>query len=563
MCANVNISARPRRASLRTQIAVVFGLLVIVLGLLLSTLLSDMLRQHLQKQAGVSLELAARNAAKMLANGLQDRSREVQVLSQSTPLWAHGLQSPMVHQAMARSQAIHPHSLWIGVADLDGVVRAATGDMLLGQSVKERPWFSQGLRGVHVGDVHPAKLLAKLLPPSASGEPQRFVDFSAPIVRDGQTVGVLAIHGSWDWTREVIESLLPPWAAERQLQLFIFDSQGQVIYAPQGQTEAYRASGQRLPGLPSGTSVGAAFWQDGQSYLTALAHVSAQGPASRLGWYVVAREPLALAFAEARRAQGIAIGVGLAVALLGAAIAWLAARRISMDLYALAKAAHQIGAGTAGASIVPSHSSREVQILSSALDRMTRRLLAHSHEMEETVRQRTQELQKANQALEMQARSDPLTGLLNRRGLEGQFDFAIALARRSGRPLSLLTVDVDHFKRVNDTHGHGAGDQVLQGLARTLQQRLRRSDVAARIGGEEFVALLPDTGLKEAQATADALRLAVAAQEYPQVGHITISLGVSALRGGDEDGASALLQRADAALYQAKGEGRNRVCVQA
>ena len=443
------------------------------------------------------------------------------------------------------------------------MVRAATGDMLLGQSVKERPWFSQGLRGVHVGDVHPAKLLAKLLPPSASGEPQRFVDFSAPIVRDGQTVGVLAIHGSWDWTREVIESLLPPWAAERQLQLFIFDSQGQVIYAPQGQTEAYRASGQRLPGLPSGTSVSAVSWQDGQSYLTALAHVTAQGPASSLGWHVVAREPLALAFAEARRAQGIAIGVGLAVALLGAAIAWLAARRISMDLYALAKAAHEIGAGTAGASIVPSHSSREVQILSSALDRMTRRLLAHSQEMEETVRQRTQELQRANQALEMQARCDPLTGLLNRRGLEGQFDFAIALARRSGRPLSLLTVDVDHFKRVNDTHGHGAGDQVLQGLARTLQQRLRRSDVAARIGGEEFVALLPDTGLKEAQATADALRLAVAAQEYPQVGHITISLGVSALRGGDEDGASALLQRADAALYQAKGEGRNRVCVQA
>ena len=558
----MNVLTRPRRSSLRTQIAVVFGLLVIVLGLLLSTLLSGMLREHLQKQAGASLELAARNAAKMLASGLQDRSREVQVLSQSTPLWAHGLQSPQVHQVMARSQAVNPNSLWIGVADLDGVVRAATGDMLVGQSVKERPWFSAGLRGVHVGDVHPAKLLAKLLPPSASGEPQRFVDFSAPILRDGQTVGVLAIHGSWDWTREVIESLLPPWAAERQLQLFIFDSQGQVIYAPQGQTEVYRASGQRLPGLPSGTSVSAVSWQDGQSYLTALAHVTAQGPASSLGWHVVAREPLALAFAEARRAQGIAIGVGLLVALLGAAIAWLAARRISMDLYALAKAAHEIGEGTAGASIVPSHSSREVQILSSALDRMTRRLLAHSQEMEETVRQRTQELQSANQALEMQARCDPLTGLLNRRGLGGQFDFAIALARRSGRPLSLLTVDVDHFQRVNDTHGHGVGDQVLQGLARTLQQRLRRSDVAARIGGEEFVALLPDTGLEEAQAAADALRLAVAAQEHPQVGHITISLGVSALRAGDEDSASALMQRADAALYQAKGEGRNRVCVQ-
>ena len=115
---------------------------------------------------------------------------------------------------------------------------------------------------VPVPDPRLAKLLAKLLPPSASGEPQRFVDFSAPIVRNGQTVGVLAIHGSWDWTREVIESLLPPWAAERQLQLFIFDHQGQVIYAPQGQAEAYRASGQRLPALPAGASVNAVAWHD-------------------------------------------------------------------------------------------------------------------------------------------------------------------------------------------------------------------------------------------------------------------------------------------------------------
>ena len=303
-------------------------------------------------------------------------------------------------------------------------------------------------------------------------------------------------------------------------------------------------------------------WHDEKSYLTAIAPLNAQGPASSLGWHIVAREPLALAFAEAHRAQIVAIGVGLVVALLGAAIAWLAARRLSMDLYALAKAARQIGTGDSDAHIAPSYSSREVRILSNALHRMTRRLLAHSHEMESTVRLRTQELQAANQALEMQARSDPLTGLLNRRGLEGQFAFAIALARRSGRPLSLLAVDVDHFKRVNDTHGHGVGDQVLQSLAQTLQQRLRSSDVAARIGGEEFVALLPDTSLEEARAAADALRLAVAAQLHPQVGPITISLGVSALRADDADNARTLLERADAALYQAKKEGRNRVCVQ-
>ena len=103
----MSATIRLRRSSLRTQIAVVFGLLIVVLGLLLSTLLSDMLRQHLQKQAGISLELAARNAAKMLANGLQERSREVQVLAQSTPLWRRACSR---HWCSRSWRAARPHT---------------------------------------------------------------------------------------------------------------------------------------------------------------------------------------------------------------------------------------------------------------------------------------------------------------------------------------------------------------------------------------------------------------------------------------------------------------------
>ena len=124
----MSATIRLRRSSLRTQIAVVFGLLIVVLGLLLSTLLSDMLRQHLQKQAGISLELAARNAAKMLANGLQERSREVQVLAQSTPLWAQGLQSPLVvGQAVHRRIPLRQQV--VAVAD-DALQRAAGGQVI-------------------------------------------------------------------------------------------------------------------------------------------------------------------------------------------------------------------------------------------------------------------------------------------------------------------------------------------------------------------------------------------------------------------------------------------------
>ena len=558
-------AAARQSASLRSQIALAFGALIVALGLLLSAVMGEMLKQRIQKDAGVSLHIAARNASKLLASGLQERAREAWVLAQSQPLWAQGLDAPQVLQALERSQAMQPHSLWIGATDLDGVVRASTGDLLRGQTVRERPWFGAGLKGLHVGDVHPAKLLASLLPPNMEGEPQRFVDFAAPIQSGGKTIGVLAIHGSWDWTREVMEGLLPETSSQRALELFIFDRTGQVIYAPAGQTAAYQTSGQRVPALSANTSspgVMIAPWQDGQRYLTALVPLLAEGPVADLGWQIVAREPLEIAFADARHAMQVALALGCIAALLAALLAWLAARRLSMDLYALAQAASAVQADATSATIPLSDSSREVQTLSSALDSMARRLLRHSHDMEEQVSARTEQLQAANAELALQARSDPLTGLLNRRGLDAQFAFALALAQRSGRPLSLVSVDVDHFKRINDTYGHAQGDQVLQHLAQTLQQRVRSSDLVARLGGEEFVALLPDTDIASAHAVAEELRMAVAAQQHPVVGSIRISIGISMLRPG-EDTPTALLERADAALYEAKRQGRNRVCVQA
>lgn len=545
--------------------ALAFGALIVALGLLLSAVMGEMLKQRIQKDVGASLHNVAHNASKLLASGLQERAREVSVMAQSQGLWQQGLESPQVLQAMARRQAMQPHSLWIGAADLDGVVRAATGNMLRGQSVLARPWFSAGLQGLHVGDVHPAKLLASLLPPNAAGEPQRFVDFSAPIQSGGKTIGVLALHGSWDWTQEVMEGLLPATAEQRGLKLFIFDHTGHIIYAPDGQTQAFQASGQRLPTLTDpalADSAVAVTWADGQRYLTAIVPLLAQGPVAELGWQIVAREPLALAFTDARRAMQIAMVLGLACALLAALLAWLAARRLSMDLYGLAKAVSAVEEGAASATLPLRNSSREVQTLSSALARMTGRLLSHSHEMEEQVRARTQQLEAANAELHQQARSDPLTGVLNRRGLDAQFDFALALAQRSGRPLSLVSIDVDHFKQVNDTYGHAQGDVVLKGLAHTLQESLRSTDLVARLGGEEFVALLPDTDLAGAINVAEELRLTIADQQHEVVGRIFVSLGVSVLRPGEKT-AAALLKRADAALYDAKHQGRNRVCVQA
>ena len=557
--------------SLRMQIALVFGTLVVGLSVLLSLGFGELLKHRIQRDAGNSLQVVAENAGKLLALGLMQRSLEAEVMASAEVVWSKGLDSAEAQHMLARSQAMQPTNVWIGVADAQGVVRNATNGLLVGQSVAQLPWFQHGLQGVHVGDVHAAQLLESLLPPTATGGPHRFVDFAAPIRIGPATVGVFAIHGSWQWTGEVLESLAPASSDESALELFIFDRQGTLIFAPGGRTEVMRAAGQRLPegiqinnnrGGGGNTQTTVARWQDGKRYLTAATQLQPRNAASDLGWRIVARQPVELAFAEADDTVQLALAIGLVAALFASALAWLAARRLSVDLYALADAASGVEAGRPGSDIPAMQSSREVQQLSQSLGRMTHHLLAAREAMEEKVRLRTLELEAANRALDLQARTDALTGLLNRRGFETQMAFAVALARRSSRPLSLITVDVDHFKRVNDTYGHEAGDEVLRRLARTLESRLRGSDVVARLGGEEFVALLPDTDLNGAQSIAQALVTAMAEQQDPVVGTITVSAGVATMRGAEDTGA-AMLRRGDAALYEAKGQGRNRVCVEA
>ena len=162
---------------------------------------------------------------------------------------------------------------------------------------------------------------------------------------------------------------------------------------------------------------------------------------------------------------------------------------------------------------------------------------------------------------------EPLTGLYNRRHFQERFAAEVAVAHRHGRPLSLLMIDVDFFKRVNDRHGHLAGDEVLKTVARALQQGIRIEDILARFGGEEFVVLAREAALPEAQAVAERLRqLVEVAQTRWESGHdvpvgiaVTVSVGVAQL--GTDETERDLFEAADQAVYKAKKAGRNRVTI--
>lgn len=163
--------------------------------------------------------------------------------------------------------------------------------------------------------------------------------------------------------------------------------------------------------------------------------------------------------------------------------------------------------------------------------------------------------------LQRMATTDALTGLPNRRKLMEAMELEVARAERSGRPLALALLDIDRFKAINDTHGHPAGDAVLQAVADELRKVTRAGDLLGRFGGEEFAVVMPETSLEQARWACERLRKAIAKRtmRYPNgtAGSITISSGVALLAG--DEGRDHLISRADGALYRAKEDGRDLV----
>jgi len=161
-----------------------------------------------------------------------------------------------------------------------------------------------------------------------------------------------------------------------------------------------------------------------------------------------------------------------------------------------------------------------------------------------------------------QASYDPLTGLINRRVLDLELERCSQQFIRHGSPCSIVLIDIDHFKQVNDEHGHQTGDEVLVEVARRISDTCRKSDVAGRWGGEEFMVICPHSQAQQVVDLAERMRKAIADQSFPHVGHISISIGIAdATQAPSPDALlSKTVQLADEALYEAKSLGRNRVC---
>ena len=336
--------------------------------------------------------------------------------------------------------------------------------------------------------------------------------------------------------RNILNSLLGEHFHQDGSYLYVVDRNRRLLYHPDSQRVGTVVEGNalidQLAALTSGTRQ--LTNSQGVEVLAGYATVPSAG------WGIVAQQPLAQTIMPLSPLILNVVGTSVPLALVGCLLLWWLAMTIARPLWQLAAGARSMDrVGTA-------ERLHRVRAWYFEAAELKRALLFGLNLLQERIGR-----------LNRDAQTDPLTGLGNRRSLE----FSLSLLAAEGRAFSAIVLDIDHFKRVNDNHGHEVGDQVLRRLAELMRRCCREGDLLCRTGGEEFLMLLPGASLEVAAVVAERLRVTVQDTPVEPVGAVTVSLGVARWDGevGSEPG--EVLSEADRALYRAKQAGRNRLAV--
>jgi Cache domain len=267
--------------SLQARIGSTIAATAIALSTLLSLIVGQISRNQLEQQIQQSLLQVAKHAADTLDQGMFERYRDIRSLALLEVISQSNYTSAQRRQFLEDQQQSYPAYAWIGITDTQGNVLAATQGHLEGKNVAQRPWYQNSQSHIFVGDVHEAKLLAKLLP-NPTGEPLRFVDVAAPIYNQrGDFAGVIGAHLSWSWAGDIKRSVETS-VTNTSLEVIILDNKNTVLLGPLA-----------LQGQPLNLKAPSA-------YMTALAQTQGYRDYPGLGWSVLVRQPISIALAPAR-----------------------------------------------------------------------------------------------------------------------------------------------------------------------------------------------------------------------------------------------------------------------
>lgn len=405
-----------------------------------------------EREAAAALQQVADRLAQRLDADMAARYRDIDQLAQLIDLMALQPDPARWRELLEQVQQSSHHYSWIGVTDRQGKVMAATQGLLEAVDVSQRPWFAQGLQQTSVLGVHDAKLLASLLPAPASGEPLRFVDVAAPLKQQGQTVGVIGAHLSWEWADQRRREALAAHTARAGIEIVLTTDGGDIELGPREPAlgEGARQTMRTLLRTPQPLQ-----WSDGQRYLTATSASKAMGDYPGMDWWVVVRQPEALAMAEpAALARRLLWTTALGVALFGG-LGWLLADKLTRPLRQVAAHARALmpHAGPQPHDEV----DQLAQSLSGLLADLKQReseLTALNAALESRVQARTASLKQANEDLRAFSRSvshdiqGPLgsMALLMRQTLAAQGD---ALPAGVQRTMGLVAQECERLRHLS------------------------------------------------------------------------------------------------------------------
>jgi len=528
----------PLNLNLRTAFSSAFAVTIILLTVLLSYVIGNESTKSVEESTGVSLAESAYQMSESMDQFMWSRSSELEVLSK-----LNVFQEPIIHKeevdgSLEQLKKSLPVFSWVGYIDTQGHVISSTDPVLLDENISDQPVFKEGMKGPFYGDVHDA---------GATGQ---FVAYSTPIYsKQGKLTGVLAAHLNWEWSREIEKSLLTPLQERlKGVEVFVISKEDNtVLLGPRG-FEGKKMNSHALNIARSGNSS----WildLDGnkKSYLTGFSSSDGYLNYPGMGWTVIIRQPADEVVASVDQLEKFIVLGGMATAVLFGILGWFTAGWIVRPIHQITAAADLLSSGVE-AEIPTTERFKDVAGLSSSL-----RILVSKLTQQETT---------FNYISDM-ARHDALTGLPNKLALDDFLSHAVSRARQNHTTLSMLYLDLDGFKKINETLGHTFGDRLLQEASVRLLECTRDNEIVARIGGDEFVVILHTSEVKAMYETEVVAKRIISTINEPfQIDGERIQVGCNigaAVWTPESQDTSETLRLADEALYISKRSGKNRI----
>ncbi|MES3023202.1 MAG: ATP-binding protein [Pseudomonadota bacterium] len=387
------------------SLALAFSLLSVLLTVVFGELVGVAATEQVKSSIGHGLAELAVHTADKLERGMFERYREMRLMSERAELAGPGAAPGTRRRALESLQRTYPYYAWIGAAAIDGTVQSATGGLLEGVNVGQRPWFGNALKGVHLGDVHEAVLLARLLP-NDSAAPRRFVDVAIPYGGSaGAPAGVLGAHLSWEWAADIARSINDNGAARKQVEAIIVSRSGEILFGPpewQGRTLKLAS----VAAARSGAGYLLERWPGNGTYLVGYARGAGHQSYAGLGWTVLVRQNVDAAYRPVQLIKQQVLWGGIGMAVLFSLLGLLAAKRITSPLSALTRAARRIQHQDEIRLLPEKAGYYEVDVLTSAFNALIvdlrhkgEALNELNQSLEQRVAERTGELERAVQVI--------------------------------------------------------------------------------------------------------------------------------------------------------------------